>query len=54
MNILKKADEITNDRSEEKSRQYGSFEEGMIRAVMIFNGMTGLELTVSGLAKKPI
>ena len=30
MNILKTADEIVNTRSEEKERQYGPFEEGMI------------------------
>ena len=29
MNILKKADEIVNERREEKDRQYGSFPEGM-------------------------
>jgi hypothetical protein len=29
MNILKKADEIVNQRREEKDRQYGSFSEGM-------------------------
>jgi len=29
MNILKVADEIVNERREEKNRQYGSFDEGM-------------------------
>lgn len=29
MNILEKANEIVNVRSEEKDRQYGSFSEGM-------------------------
>ena len=42
-NILSEANEIVNNRSEEKSRQYGPFEEGMRRAAMIFNGMTGKE-----------
>tara|TARA_R110002020_G_C16262363_1_gene770574 strand:+ start:803 stop:1069 length:267 start_codon:yes stop_codon:yes gene_type:complete len=41
MNILKKADEIINDRKEEKERMYGPFEEGMDRAALIAKGMTG-------------
>lgn len=45
MNILKQADLIVNERSEEKERQYGPFSEGMGRAAMIFNGMTGLNIT---------
>ena len=44
-NILKQADKIVNERSEEKERQYGPFSEGMERAAQIFNGMTGLEIT---------
>lgn len=43
--ILKEADEIINNRSEEKERQYGPFSEGMDRAASIFNGMTGLTVT---------
>jgi len=43
--ILKEADEIINNRSEEKERQYGPFTEGMDRAASIFNGMTGLNVT---------
>ena len=42
-NILKTADEIINNRSEEKERMYGPFEEGMRRAAMICSGMTGKE-----------
>jgi DNA-binding protein H-NS len=45
MNILEKADEIVNQRSEEKERQYGPFNESMERMRDIFNGMTGLSLT---------
>ena len=45
MNILSKADEIVNQRSEEKERQYGPFSEGMERAAMIFNEMTGFDIT---------
>ena len=41
MNILDKANEIVNERSEEKERQYGPFSEGMRRAAMIASGMTG-------------
>ena len=44
MNILEKANEIVNQRSEEKERMYGPFSEGMERAAMIFNGMTGLNI----------
>ena len=43
--ILQQADEIVNQRNEEADRQYGPFSEGMDRAAMIFNGMTGLEVT---------
>lgn len=45
MNILKKANEIINERSEEKEREYGPFEEGMERAAMIASGATGKDLT---------
>jgi hypothetical protein len=45
MNILKKANEIVFERSEEKSRQYGDFHDGMEKAAIIFNGMTGMSLT---------
>lgn len=44
-NILKKADEIVNNRSEEKERQYGPFGEGMERAAKIASGMTGKDFT---------
>ena len=44
-NILEEANEIVNQRSEEKERQYGPFSEGMDRAASIFNGMTGLKIT---------
>jgi hypothetical protein len=40
-NILKMADEIVNQRTEEKERQYGPFSEGMQRAAQIASGMTG-------------
>jgi hypothetical protein len=47
MNILEKANEIVNTRSEEKERMYGPFEEGMERAAMIASGCTGKTLTAS-------
>ena len=40
-NILKQANEIINNRSEEKDRQYGPLGEGFERAAMIASGMTG-------------
>ena len=40
-NILHKANQIINERSEEKERQYGPFSEGMERAASIASGMTG-------------
>ncbi len=39
-NILKKADEIVNERSEEKERMYGPFAESMTRAAYIYNLMS--------------
>jgi hypothetical protein len=44
MSILTQAEQIVNQRSEETDRQYGPFSEGMERAAMIFNGMTGFNL----------
>jgi predicted nucleic acid-binding protein len=41
MNILEKANEIVNLRSEEKAREYGPFVEGMERSAQILSGMTG-------------
>ena len=45
MNILKKADEIVNERSEEKDRMYGNFDDSMDRTRDIFNAMTGKVMT---------
>ena len=45
MNILEGANEIVNDRSEEKERQYGPFGEGMKRAAKIASGMSGKDTT---------
>jgi hypothetical protein len=45
MNILKEANRIVNERSEEKKRQYGSFSDSMDSMRDIFNAMTGYKLT---------
>ena len=45
MNILDKANQIINDRKEEKERMYGPFEKGMDRAAQIAQGMTGKDFT---------
>lgn len=39
-NILKHADQIVNDRSEEKDRQYGPFSECINRTARIYNAMS--------------
>tara|TARA_Y100000766_G_scaffold44216_1_gene34309 strand:- start:1571 stop:1840 length:270 start_codon:yes stop_codon:yes gene_type:complete len=44
-NILKEADKIINERSEEKERNYGPFSEGMRRAALIASGATGKDIT---------
>jgi hypothetical protein len=43
-NILKEADRIVNDRSEEKHRQYGDFSQSMERAARIASDMRGKEI----------
>ena len=45
-NILAEANEIINNRSEEKERQYGPMSEGFERAAMIASGMSGKEWNV--------
>lgn len=50
-NILQQAIGIIYDRSEEKARQYGPFEEGMQRAALILNGMTGLNIDATVMYK---
>lgn len=44
-NILKRANEIINERSEEKARQYGPISEGMERTARIASDMLGYEVT---------
>ena len=42
-NILERANDIINKRSEEKEREYGPMSEGFERAAMIASGMSGKE-----------
>lgn len=51
MNILEKANEITNKRSEEKERMYGPFEESMYKAAKIATLMTSKEITTEDMYK---
>lgn len=39
-NILEKANKIVNERSEEKERMYGPFDESMDRAAKLYNLMS--------------
>lgn len=48
-NILKRADQIVNHRSEEKERQYGPFAECMDRATVIYNAMSPKDEQMSSL-----
>lgn len=45
MNILSEANNIINNRSQEKDRQYGPFDESMDKMRDIFNAMSGLNLS---------
>lgn len=46
MNILKKANEIVNDRAEEKERQYGNFIECMKKTSIIASEMSNKVITI--------
>lgn len=46
MNILKKANEIINERSEEKQRQYGDMDSSMKIAQEIFQSMRGKYISI--------
>lgn len=50
-NILKKADDIINNRSEEKERLYGSFAESMAKAGRIASEMCNKEITADDMYK---
>ena len=49
--ILEEANDIVNNRSEEADSSYGPFSEGMDRAAMICQGMTGHEVTGADMFK---
>lgn len=55
-NILKRANEIVNERSEEKERQYGPFSDSMRRAACLYNLMSpdNQQITVEGMYKAMI
>lgn len=55
-NILKKADQIVNERSEEKERQYGPFQASMKRAAALYNLMSPKDqrITTSGMYRAMI
>lgn len=55
-NILEKANQIVNERSEEKERQYGPFQESMERAANIYNLMSpaGHQITTAGMYRAMI
>lgn len=50
-NILEKADEIVNKRSEEKERMYGPFSECNRRCAEITSILSGKEITVEDVYK---
>lgn len=47
MNILEKANEIVNLRTEEKSRMYGDFHESMEKTAELATLMSGVKITVN-------
>jgi hypothetical protein len=49
MNILEKANEIVNIRSEEKERQYGPFSETNKRASIIASVLSNKQITIEDL-----
>lgn len=55
-NILKKADQIVNERSEGKERQYGPFQASMEKAAAIYNLMSpkDQQITAAGMYRAMI
>lgn len=49
MSLLQKAHQIVHERSEEKERQYGPFEESMEKAACIATDILNKEITASDL-----
>lgn len=55
-NILEKANQIVNERSEEKERQYGPFMASMAKAAVIYNLISpeGQTITTAGMYRAMI
>lgn len=51
MNILEKANEIVNKRSEEKQREYGPFEDSMSKAAIIASELCNKQITAEDFYK---
>lgn len=51
MNILLEANEIVNERREEKERMYGTFEESMSKAARIASELCNKEITTEDFYK---
>jgi len=47
MNILQKANQIVNKRSEEKERQYGNFIECMVKTARIASELSNKKITTT-------
>ena len=54
MNILDRANKIVNERSEEKTREYGPFADCMERMRDLFNAMTGHSCSTEDMYKAMI
>ena len=51
VSLCEEAHKIVNECNEEKERMYGPFSEGMERAAMVFNGLTGHNLKAEDMYK---
>ena len=51
MNILEKANQIVNERSEEKEREYGPFEDSMSKAAIVATELCGKKITTEDFYK---
>lgn len=51
MNILLKANEIVNERAEEKTREYGPFDESMTKAAIIASELCNKHITTEDFYK---
>lgn len=51
MNILKKANEIVNERSEEKAREYGPFSDSLRKAAVIATELCNKDISTEDFYK---